>query len=63
MSVAVCKEPSGLYCIRVSGVFTDEDRREMESAGRAIFERSGTIRVLILAEAFPAREKGRLGKP
>ena len=52
MGVTYVKEPSGLYVIRLAGIFTDQDRREVENAGRAMIDRSGKVKVLILAEGF-----------
>lgn len=52
MGVTYAKEPSGIYAIRLSGIFTNQERKEMENAGRAMIDRSEKIRVLILAEGF-----------
>jgi len=52
MGVTYVKEPSGLYVIRWSGIFTDQYRREVENAGRAMIDRSGKVKVLILSEGF-----------
>ena len=40
MAVTGEKEPSGLYILRISGVFTNQDRKAMEAAGRAEIDRS-----------------------
>jgi hypothetical protein len=52
MGVTFLKEPSGLYVIRMLGIFTDKDRKEMENFGRNSIDRSGKVKVLILAEEF-----------
>lgn len=62
MSVTYVKEPSGLYVIRMSGIFTDQDRKGVENLGRATIDRSGKIKVLILAEGFSGwAQKGEWG--
>ena len=52
MGVAGEKEPSGLYVLRISGVFTNQDRKAIEEAGRAELDRRSKIKVLILADGF-----------
>jgi hypothetical protein len=52
MGVTYVKEPSGLYVIRMSGNFTDQDRKGVENFGRATIDRSGKVKVLVLAEGF-----------
>lgn len=52
MNVSYAKEPSGLYVIRISGTFTDKDRRAVERFGKENIDRSAKIKVLILAEDF-----------
>jgi hypothetical protein len=52
MGISYVKEPSGLFVLRLSGIFTDQERKEMEKAGRAMIDRSGKVKVLILAEGF-----------
>jgi hypothetical protein len=52
MGITYVKEPSGLFVLRLSGIFTDQERKEMEKAGRAMIDRSGKVKVLILAEGF-----------
>jgi hypothetical protein len=52
MGITGEKEPSGLYILRMSGVFTNQDRKAMEAAGRAEIDRSSKIRILILAGGF-----------
>ena len=52
MGVKGEKEPSGLYILRISGVFTNQDRKAMEAAGRAEIDRSSKIKILILADGF-----------
>ncbi len=52
MAVAFEKEPSGLYILKISSVFTDQDRKAMEAAGRAEIDRGVKIKVLILTAQF-----------
>ena len=52
MAVKYFIEPSGVYVVHLSGIFTNQDRKKMESAGRAVIDRSQKIRVLIIAEEF-----------
>lgn len=52
MAVTGGKEASGLYVLRISGVFTNQDRKAMEAAGRAEIDCSSKIKVLILADGF-----------
>jgi len=52
MAVSGEKEPSGLYVLRISGVFTNEQRKAMENAGRAEIDRRSRIRILVLADGF-----------
>ena len=52
MPITYMKEPSGVYVIRVSGIFTNKERKEMENAGRAMIDRKEKIKVLIIAEGF-----------
>ena len=52
MSVSGEKDPSGLYVIRISGVFTNRDRKAMEAAGRAEIDRRSKIKILLLAGGF-----------
>ncbi|HBH87196.1 MAG TPA: hypothetical protein DDY17_06300 [Syntrophaceae bacterium] len=52
MGVTYVKEPSGLYVIRMSGIFTDQDRKGVENFGRETIDRSEKVKVLILAEGF-----------
>jgi hypothetical protein len=52
MAVTGVREPSGLYILRISGVFTNQDRKAMEAAGRAEIDRSSKIKTLILADRF-----------
>jgi len=57
MAVSGKKEASGLYVLRISGVFTNQDRKAMEAAGRAEIDRSSKIRVLVLADGFAGWSK------
>ena len=52
MGISGEKDPSGLYVIRISGVFTNDQRKAMESAGRAEIDRRSKIKILILADGF-----------
>lgn len=52
MAIPGEKEPSGLYVLRISGVFTDDRRKAMETAGRAEIDRRSKIRILVLADGF-----------
>ena len=52
MAVSGEKDPSGLYVIRISGVFTNQDRKAMEAAGRAEIDRRSKIKILLLADGF-----------
>jgi hypothetical protein len=52
MGVTYVKEPSGLYVIRMSGIFTDQDRKGVENFGRETIDRSGKVKVIVLAEGF-----------
>jgi hypothetical protein len=52
MAVTRVREPSGLYILRISGVFTNQDRKATEAAGRAEIDRSSKIKTLILADGF-----------
>lgn len=58
MAVSGEREPSGLYVIRISGVFTNEQRKAMEAAGRAAIDRSSKVRILLLAAGFEGWAKG-----
>ncbi len=52
MAVSGKREPSGLYVLRLSGLFTNEQRKAMENAGRAEIDRRSKIKILLLAEGF-----------
>jgi hypothetical protein len=52
LAVTYEKESSGLYILRISGVFTDRDRKGMEAAGRSEIDRGMKIKILILTEQF-----------
>ncbi len=52
MAVTYEREPSGIYVIRMSGIFTNQERKKMEKAARETIDRSGKIKALILAEGF-----------
>jgi hypothetical protein len=57
MTVTGEKEASGLYVLRISGVFTNEQRKELEKAGREEIDRSSKIKILILADGFAGWSK------
>ena len=46
------KESDDLFVINVNGVFTFEDLTEMENKARQEFDRSGKVKLLVLAEQF-----------
>jgi len=52
MGVSGEREPSGLYVIRISGVFTNDQRKALEAAGRAEIDRRSKIKILLLADGF-----------
>ncbi len=58
MAVSGKREPSGLYVLRLSGLFTNEQRKAMENAGRAEIDRRSKIRILLLADGFEGWAKG-----
>jgi hypothetical protein len=58
MSVSGEREASGLYVIRISGVFTNDQRKAMEAAGRAAIDLSSKIKILLLATGFEGWAKG-----
>jgi len=52
MAVKYLIEPSGIYVVHLSGIFTNQERKKMENVARAAIDRSEKIRALILAEGF-----------
>ena len=58
MGVSGEKEASGIYVIRISGVFTNEERKAMETAGRAEIDRRSKIKILLLADKFEGWARG-----
>ena len=52
MSVIFTKESENLFVIRVNGILTFSDQKEVENRGRAEIDRSQKTRLLILAEEF-----------
>ena len=58
MGVSGEKEASGIYVIRISGVFTNEQRKTMEAAGRAEIDGRSKIKILLLAAGFEGWAKG-----
>jgi hypothetical protein len=62
MAISFGKDPSGLYLIRLSGEFTEQDRKGLEDFGRSTLEPGGKAKVLILAEGFSGwARKGNWG--
>jgi hypothetical protein len=58
MGVAIMKDPSGIIIVRVSGIYTDGDRKKTEAAGRAFIDRSGGANVMVMVEEFSGWGKG-----
>ena len=52
MSVTWTEETENLVVVHISGIFTIEDLRVLQSKGRDAIDRSGNIRLLVLAEGF-----------
>ena len=52
MSVIFTKESEDISVIRIKGVLTFDDQKEIEMKGRADIDRSQKVKVLILAEEF-----------
>ena len=46
------KESDDLFVINVNGAFTFEDQSEMENKARREIDRSGKVKLLVLAEQF-----------
>jgi hypothetical protein len=46
------KETENLFVISVKGVLTYDDLKEVENKGRAEIDRSGKVKLLVLAEEF-----------
>ena len=52
MSVTFTKESEDLSVIRIKGVLTFDDQKEIEMKGRADIDRNQKVKVLVLAEEF-----------
>ena len=52
MSVTITKESEDLIVVNIKGTFTIEDLKEVQNQGRDEIDRSGKVRLLILAEQF-----------
>ena len=52
MSVTLTEESEGLIVVQIKGIFTFEDLKEVQNKGRDQIDRSGKVRLLILAEQF-----------
>lgn len=52
MSVVFTKEADNLIVISVKGILTYDDLKEFENKGRAEIDRSGKVKLLVLAEEF-----------
>lgn len=52
MSVALTKESENLLVVNIKGDFTFEDLEEVQDKGHDEIDRSGKVKILILAEEF-----------
>ena len=52
MSVTFTKESENLIVVHIKGTFTFEDLKEVQSKGSDEIDRSGKVKMLILAEQF-----------
>jgi hypothetical protein len=52
MSATLTEESERLIVVHIQGTFTFEDLKEVQNKGRDQIDRSGKIRLLILAERF-----------
>jgi len=52
VSVAVTKELENLLVVRIKGILTFEDLRDVQDKARAEIDRSQKVKLLILAEQF-----------
>ena len=52
MSITFTKESDDLFVIRVDGVFTGEDKKEIENKGRQELKLLTCVRMLVLAAKF-----------
>lgn len=58
MSVTFTKESENLIVVHIKGTFTFEDLKEAQNKGRDEIDRSGKVKLLILAEQFSGWGKG-----
>ena len=49
MSVTLTEESEGLIVVQIKGIFTFDDLKEVQSRGRDQIDRSGKVKLLILA--------------
>ena len=52
MSATIAKESENLLVVHIKGIFTIEDLKEFQRQGGDEIDRSGKVRLLILAEQF-----------
>ena len=52
MSVVFTKEAENLFVISVKGILTYDDLKDVENKGRTEIDRSGKVKLLVLAEEF-----------
>ncbi|MFC1637240.1 STAS/SEC14 domain-containing protein, partial [Planctomycetota bacterium] len=52
MSVTFTEEPENLIVVHIKGIFSSEDLKEIQNQGRDEIDRSGKVKLLILAEQF-----------
>ncbi len=52
MSATIKKESDDLFVVHVSGLFTFEDLKEVENKASEGIDRSGKVKLLVLAEEF-----------
>lgn len=52
MSITFAKETDNLFVVRIAGVLTFDDQKEVETKGRAEIDQSQKVKFLVLAEQF-----------
>ncbi len=52
MSVTFTKESDGLFVIKLQGIFTFDDLKEVEKSARQQIDRNHKVKLLVLAENF-----------
>lgn len=57
MSVTLTKESEDLLVVNIKGTFTFEDLKEFQNKGGDEIDRSGKVKLLILAEQFSGWDK------